>query len=103
MQATDSEEDAVIMGSELLTDSEFEQFDEDGLYPCPYRNPIQVRPVTDSPSPNYSSTAQTQPTHSPVPGQGNGVLRVPYTHMIGVFTMDNCVEFNCELPAGKEY
>ena len=103
MQATDSQEDGETVETELLTDTEFEQFDEHCMYPCPYRNPIQVRLVPNSPCPNYSYVAETLPTYSPIPGQRNYVLRVLYTHMIGPFTMDNCLKFSCELPAGKEY
>lgn len=62
MEDTDSEEEAEIVESELLTDTEFEQVKEDGIDTCHYRNPIQVRPVPDSPSLNYSSTAGTLPT-----------------------------------------
>ena len=102
MEATESEENGDIVESELLTDIELQHDDTDGIYPCHYRNHIQVRPVSDSPSPNFACQPETPPTYSAVPGPEKYVLRHPYTHIMGRFIMDNGLEFHCELPSGKE-
>ena len=97
MEATDSQEDGEIVESERLTDTELVQFDENAIDSCAYRHPIRVVPALTSRSHNHSSPAETLDTYSVVPVLGNSVLKVAYTHMMGIFTIDNCQEFNCEL------
>ena len=103
IDATDSQDVEAIVAPELLPDAECTQRDDYGVGHGHLKNLMQVRTVADSSSRNDFSLAETLRTYSPVPVPENNVLSVPYTHVMGPFTMDNCVELNCELPSSKEY
>ena len=103
MELPDWEGNGEIVKSELLIDTELKHVNADTIDPCPYRDLMHIRSVLKSTSPNYSSPPDTLPTYHPVSGLEIYVLRLAYGHVMGLFTIYNCLVFNCELLPGKEY
>ena len=103
MEATDSQDVEAIVAPELLTDAECTQLDDYGVDHGQLKNLMQVSTLADSSSHDDFSLAEILRTYSPVPVPENHVLSVPYTHVMGPFTMDNSLELTCELPSSKEY